>query len=138
MLLRIAPELIFFVGGGRRFPKRRHTHMLLLHRPQAPCVCYWEPQWRPGVDRSEDSSLCSCEVTGEIGKIWPWVNTNGCTTHFRSYFSGDWDVHWGYEPWPYLWNIKLVNHAQIRNSQVMIQYRVPLECLCSSAGQCLI
>ena len=32
--------------------------------------------------------------------IWLWVNTNGipfwgrCTTHFRTYFSGD--VHWGY------------------------------------------
>ena len=30
------------------------------------------------------------------------VNTNGipfwgrCTTHFRTYFSGDWDVRWGY------------------------------------------
>ena len=27
-----------------------------------------------------------------------------CTTHFRTYFSGDWDVHWGYDldfdPWP--------------------------------------
>ena len=25
------------------------------------------------------------------------------TTHFRTYFSGDWDVHWGYgfEPWPW-------------------------------------
>ena len=22
---------------------------------------------------------------------WGW-----CTTHFRTYFSGDWDVHWGY------------------------------------------
>ena len=26
------------------------------------------------------------------------------TTHFRTYFSGDWDVHWGYDldfdPWP--------------------------------------
>ena len=26
------------------------------------------------------------------------------TTHFRLYFTGDWDVHWGYdlafEPWP--------------------------------------
>ena len=32
---------------------------------------------------------------------WLWVNTNGtiwgrCTTQFRTYFSGDWDVHWGY------------------------------------------
>ena len=29
-----------------------------------------------------------------------------CTTHFRTYFSGDWDVHWGYnldvDPWPAL------------------------------------
>ena len=28
-----------------------------------------------------------------------------CTTHFRTYCSGDWDVHWGYDlgfdPWPY-------------------------------------
>ena len=27
-----------------------------------------------------------------------------CTTHFRTYVSGDWDVHWGYDlgfdPWP--------------------------------------
>ena len=27
------------------------------------------------------------------------------TTHFRTYFSGDWDVHWGYDlgfdPWPF-------------------------------------
>ena len=27
------------------------------------------------------------------------------TTHFRTDFSGDWDVHWGYgldfDPWPY-------------------------------------
>ena len=29
----------------------------------------------------------------------------GFTTHFRTYFSGDWDAHWGYDldfdPWPY-------------------------------------
>ena len=27
-----------------------------------------------------------------------------CTTHFRTYFSGDWDVHWGYDfdlEWPH-------------------------------------
>ena len=43
--------------------------------------------------------------------IWLWVKTNGtiwgrCATHFRTYFSGDWDVHWGYDlafdPWPYI------------------------------------
>ena len=32
--------------------------------------------------------------------IWLWVKTmapfwGGCTTHFRTYFSGDWDVHYG-------------------------------------------
>ena len=43
---------------------------------------------------------------------WPWVKTNGipfwgvrCTTHFRTYFSGDWDVRWGFDlgfdPWPH-------------------------------------
>ena len=29
-----------------------------------------------------------------------------CTTHFRTDFSGDWDVHWGYDldfdPWPFI------------------------------------
>ena len=43
--------------------------------------------------------------------IWLWVNTNGTilgwvTTHFSTYFSGDWDVHWGYDldcdPGPYM------------------------------------
>ena len=28
-----------------------------------------------------------------------------CTTQFRTYFSEDWDVHWGYDldfdPWPH-------------------------------------
>ena len=34
-------------------------------------------------------------------------NWGRCTTHFRTYFSGDWDVHWGYDldldfdPWPH-------------------------------------
>ena len=39
------------------------------------------------------------------GTIWPWVNTkmgSHCgvgefTAHFRTYFRGDWDVHWGYD-----------------------------------------
>ena len=46
-----------------------------------------------------------------LGKFWPqlvplwrarwlWVKTNGtilgrCTSHFRTYCSGNWDVHWG-------------------------------------------
>ena len=45
-----------------------------------------------------------------VALIWLWVKTNGirfwgrCTTQFRTYASGDWDVHWGYDldfdPWP--------------------------------------
>ena len=40
---------------------------------------------------------------------WLWVKSNGipfwgrCATPFRTYFSGDWDVHWvrfGFDPWP--------------------------------------
>ena len=41
---------------------------------------------------------------------WLWVQTvlvpfwARRTTHFRTYFSGYWDVHWGYDldfdPWP--------------------------------------
>ena len=48
---------------------------------------------------------------GRGGHLGLWVKTNGitfegfrCTTHFRTYFGGDWDVHWGYgsfNPWPF-------------------------------------
>ena len=44
-----------------------------------------------------DGSLGGSQQTD----TWLWVKTNGipfwgrCTTHFRTYFSGDWDVHWG-------------------------------------------
>ena len=41
------------------------------------------------------------------------------TTHFRTYFSGDWDVHWGYDldfdPWPFAGNFPLAgNSAETR------------------------
>ena len=26
---------------------------------------------------------------------WDPILVGRCTTHFRTYFSGDWDVHWG-------------------------------------------
>ena len=37
----------------------------------------------------------------EDAPMWPWVNPNGIPfwgrcTHFRTYLSGVWDVHWGY------------------------------------------
>ena len=35
---------------------------------------------------------------------WHHFGVSGFTTHFRTYFSWDWDVHWGYDlafyPWP--------------------------------------
>ena len=36
------------------------------------------------------------------------------TTHFRTYFSGDWDVYWGYDldfdPWPHVCNQTNLQH----------------------------
>ena len=36
---------------------------------------------------------------------WDPILVGRCTTHFRLYFSGDWDVHGGndltFDPWPY-------------------------------------
>ena len=57
--------------------------------------------------------------------IWPWVKTNGnyylgvgeFATHFRTYFSGDWDVHWGYDlgfdPRPYVHRFRKKAHGQL-------------------------
>ena len=47
-------------------------------------------------------SKTSLNVSEVSVAMWLWVKTNGipfwgrCATHFRTYFSGDWDVHWGY------------------------------------------
>ena len=42
-------------------------------------------------------------VAKGLRPMWLWVKTNGipfwgfrCTAHFRTYFGGDWDIHWGY------------------------------------------
>ena len=41
-----------------------------------------------------------------MGQNQWYILVGRCTTHFRTYFSGDWDVHWGYgldfDPWPYV------------------------------------
>ena len=43
---------------------------------------------------------CGCQDRFGI----PFWLVGAFTTHFRTHFSGDWDVHWGYdldfEPWP--------------------------------------
>ena len=37
---------------------------------------------------------CSQMAVGQ--NQWDPILVGRCTTHFRTYFSGDWDVHWGY------------------------------------------
>ena len=40
-----------------------------------------------------------------VKTVWGPILVGRCTTHSGAYFSGDWDVHWGYDfdfdPWPY-------------------------------------
>ena len=48
----------------------------------------WLPQWIPVTHKGHGSK--------PMVPFW-----DRCTTHF-SLFSGDWDVHWGFDPWPYL------------------------------------
>ena len=73
---------LFFLGGGLR----------------------WFCSQVPARHLAERRDLAMGEnrlAQGDV-LIWLRVKTNGipfwgrCTTHFRTYFSGDWDVHWGY------------------------------------------
>ena len=46
-----------------------------------------------------------CLAVGQNRFGIPFWLVGEFTTHFRTYFSGDWDVHWGYDldfdPWPF-------------------------------------
>ena len=76
-------------------------------RPRGPISCSCLSQWDftlQGLNKLE-WGLWGCLKATDLYRIntWLWVKTNGipfwafrCTTHFRTYFSGDWDVHWGY------------------------------------------
>ena len=50
-----------------------------------------------------------------------------CTTHFRTYFSGDWDVHCGYDlafdPWPYLFEPKRNRFPSLDQHYIFSQAR---------------
>ena len=38
------------------------------------------------------------EMDVVVQTVWdPTLGVGEFTTHFRTYFSGDWDVHWGYD-----------------------------------------
>ena len=43
------------------------------------------------------ASRCGCGCQNRFGI--PVLGIGEFTTHFRAYFSGDWDVHWGYGVW---------------------------------------
>ena len=63
----------------------------------------------PGESRLEQNgSEGEKRATWRWSKPWwliPFWLVGEFTTRFRTYFSGDWDVHWGYDldfdPWPH-------------------------------------
>ena len=78
-----------------------------------PQFCAFVSTWpvaRPSTSSQSKAVLRQKQTTLPAKAKWLWVKTNGipfwdrCTTHFRTYFSGDWDVHWGcdlgFDPWP--------------------------------------
>ena len=101
------------------FPPSCHIKSCALSKRKA-CnlctglICVWVknryPKWLSLVNGHDDSTFDPYSYTYII---WSWVKTNRipfwgrCTTHFRTYFSGDWDVLWGYDldfdPWPHVW-----------------------------------
>ena len=72
------------------------------------CLQYPKPGWEAMaalLHELKNGSLApTCEATaaGPCPQvIWRWSKPispfwDRCTTHFRTDFSGDWDVHWGY------------------------------------------
>ena len=66
----------------------------------------WRPAGAFGAARPGLGERCAMGYCGwfvKTNQISFWL-VGEFTTHFRSYFSGDWD-HWGYDlafdPWPY-------------------------------------
>ena len=57
-----------------------------------------------GIDEGLGDSQPSTLVVKTVLGSRCWL-VGEFTTHFSTYFSGDWDVHWGYDlafdPWPY-------------------------------------
>ena len=101
----------------------------LAGRPRGPLPAHQGPQQSSGTPSAASAAAGDSLKSGTSRKIkmvpfWHrifepqpygtqnglWVKTNEktalgeFTTHFRTYFSGDWDVHWGYnldfDPWP--------------------------------------
>ena len=62
---------------------------------------------------------CNCQSNGHGSKrvVAFWGR---CTTHFGLYFSGDWDVHYGY---------RVLTHGQMERSQLQRGVGVPARCV---------
>ena len=62
-----------------------------------------EPYGPPGSSFSLKHKYPDLGRQVAVGKTNGTILGDWCTTHFRTYFSGDWDVHWGYDldvdPW---------------------------------------
>ena len=67
-------------------------------------------------EMSQKQGVAKMHLTSDIKNIRTYGHSSKpmvpfwdrCTTHFRTYFNGDWDVHWGktgvltFDPWPYV------------------------------------
>ena len=49
----------------------------------------------PGFLRWCEMDCATIHSMGGCPNQWHPILVGRCTTHFRTYFSGDWDVHWG-------------------------------------------
>ena len=78
-----------------------------------------EGSWPNAEGRTDSENVCYMAV-GQ--NQWYHSGVIRCTTHFRTHFSGDWDVHWGLAG--------LLTHSHIRMSTGL---QVPTG-LCSVAG----
>ena len=67
--------------------------------PLTPATIRWAPH--SARDRSVKALGLGWDGQPQGLGMWLWVKTNRipfwgrCTTHFRTYFRGAWDVHWG-------------------------------------------
>ena len=56
-----------------------------------PCMFFMASDFAGGRGSSKETNHMAVVVKTVSVPFW-----GGCTTHFRTYFSGDWDVPWGY------------------------------------------
>ena len=90
----VALQTSFFVACIRR-----HTFPVRKAREEVHLRCQ-PPRLKQGSHEAEwHLRLCVSHIGAHVALIghsskpmgfWEW-----CITHFRTYFSGDWDVHWG-------------------------------------------